>query len=119
MLDADAKANVPLSVVLSNAERIAPFTFHPASTSSNTFLSYLISTAPDRTFEVLEILISSVTVPPFAHDLLLVVAVVLAANTDMVFPLGSWLDTQLASGQLSQEAYNQICFGNAQRVFGI
>jgi len=40
-------------------------------------------------------------------------------NTDMVFPLGSWLDTQLASGQLSQEAYNQICFGNAQRVFGI
>ena len=40
-------------------------------------------------------------------------------NTDMVFPLGSWLDTKLASGQLSQEAYNQICFENAQRVFGI
>ncbi len=40
-------------------------------------------------------------------------------NTDMVFPLGAWLDEQVAAGKLSQQAYNQICFGNAQRVFGI
>ena len=40
-------------------------------------------------------------------------------NTDMVFPLGGWLDEQLASGKLSQRAYDLICFGNAQRVFGL
>ena len=40
-------------------------------------------------------------------------------NTDMVFPLGGWLDAQLAAGKLSQRAYDQICFGNAQRVFGL
>ena len=40
-------------------------------------------------------------------------------NTDMVFPLGSWLDQQLAAGKLSQKAYDLICFGNAQRVFGL
>ena len=40
-------------------------------------------------------------------------------NTDMVFPLGRWLDEQLAAGQLSRKAYEQICFGNAQRIFGI
>ena len=40
-------------------------------------------------------------------------------NTDMVFPLGGWLETQRASGRLSQTAYDQICFGNAKRVFGI
>ncbi len=40
-------------------------------------------------------------------------------NTDMVFPLGAWLDEQLAAGKLSQNAYDQICFGNAQRVFGL
>lgn len=40
-------------------------------------------------------------------------------NTDMVFPLGSWLDAQLAAGKLSQNAYDQICFGNAQRIFGL
>ena len=40
-------------------------------------------------------------------------------NTDMVFPLGAWLDEQLESGNLSREAYEKICFGNARRVFGI
>ena len=40
-------------------------------------------------------------------------------NTDMVFPLGNWLDVQLSAGKLSQKAYDQICFGNAQRVFGL
>lgn len=39
-------------------------------------------------------------------------------NTDMVFPLGGWLDGQLAAGRLSRRAYELICFGNAQRVFG-
>lgn len=40
-------------------------------------------------------------------------------NKDMVFPLGAWLDQQLAAGKLSQEAYNKICFENAQRIFGL
>ena len=40
-------------------------------------------------------------------------------NTDMVFPLGGWLDQQVAAGRLSQRAYDLICFGNAQRVFGL
>ena len=40
-------------------------------------------------------------------------------NTDMVFPLGAWLDAQLSAGKLSQKAYDLICFGNAQRVFGL
>ena len=40
-------------------------------------------------------------------------------NTDMVFPLGSWLDAQLEAGKLSRETYEKICFGNAQRVFGL
>ena len=40
-------------------------------------------------------------------------------NTDMVFPLGGWLDEQLATGKLSRRAYDLICFGNAQRVFGL
>ena len=40
-------------------------------------------------------------------------------NTDMVFPLGSWLDDQLAAGRLSRRAYDLICFGNARRVFGL
>ena len=40
-------------------------------------------------------------------------------NTDMVFPLGNWLDAQLAAGKLSQRAYDLICFGNAQRIFGL
>ena len=40
-------------------------------------------------------------------------------NTDMVFPLGGWLDSQLAAGKLSRETYEMICFRNAQRVFGL
>ena len=40
-------------------------------------------------------------------------------NTDMVFPLGRWLDQQLAAGKFSQTIYDKICFGNAQRVFGL
>ena len=40
-------------------------------------------------------------------------------NTDMVFPLGAWLDEQLAAGKLSQKAYDLICFANAQRIFGL
>ena len=40
-------------------------------------------------------------------------------NADMVFPLGAWLDEQVACGNLSREAYNRICFENAQRIFGL
>lgn len=40
-------------------------------------------------------------------------------NSDMVFPLGAWLDEQVANGKLSREAYEKICWKNAQRVFGL
>ena len=40
-------------------------------------------------------------------------------NVDMVFPLGAWLDEQLEKGTLSREAYENICWKNAQRVFGL
>jgi len=40
-------------------------------------------------------------------------------NRDMVFPLGAWLDQQLAAGKLSQSAYSKICFENARRVFDL
>ena len=40
-------------------------------------------------------------------------------NADMVFPLGAWLDEQVQAGKLSREAYEKICWGNAQRVFGL
>ncbi len=40
-------------------------------------------------------------------------------NTDMVFPLGAWLDEQLDSGNLSKEAYENICYKNAQRIFNL
>lgn len=40
-------------------------------------------------------------------------------NTDMVFPLGAWLDAQVEAGKLSPGAYEKICRGNAQRVFGL
>lgn len=40
-------------------------------------------------------------------------------NTDMVFPLGAWLDEQVSTGALSRRTYEKICFGNAQRVFGL
>ena len=40
-------------------------------------------------------------------------------NAGMVFPLGGWLDEQVASGNLSKAAYCKICSENAQRVFGL
>ena len=40
-------------------------------------------------------------------------------NAGMVFPLGAWLDEQAANGTLSTQAYEKICRGNAQRVFGL
>ena len=40
-------------------------------------------------------------------------------NSDMVFPLGAWLDEQVALGKLSRDAYEKICYKNAQRVFGL
>ncbi len=40
-------------------------------------------------------------------------------NSDMVFPLGAWLDEQVKKGTLSRDAYEKICRKNAQRVFGI
>ena len=40
-------------------------------------------------------------------------------NTDMVFPLGGWLDRMVAEGKLSRRAYELICFENARRVFGL
>ncbi|MBE5955269.1 MAG: amidohydrolase [Lachnospiraceae bacterium] len=40
-------------------------------------------------------------------------------NSDMVFPLGAWLDEQVEAGRLTREAYELICWGNAQRVFGL
>lgn len=38
-------------------------------------------------------------------------------NSDMVFPLGAWLDEQVEKGTLSKESYEKICWKNAQRVF--
>jgi len=40
-------------------------------------------------------------------------------NTDMVFPLGAWLDEQVAAGNLSKETYEKVCRTNAQRIFGL
>ena len=40
-------------------------------------------------------------------------------NVDMIFPLGAWLDEQVEKGSLSREAYENICWKNAQRVFQI
>lgn len=40
-------------------------------------------------------------------------------TSDMVYPLGGWLDEQVEKGKLSQEAYEKICYKNAERVFGI
>lgn len=52
----------------------------------------------------------------FAHRLFFATDMV---NTHMTFPLGSWLDEQAAAGALSQDAYEKICRGNAQRVFAL
>ena len=40
-------------------------------------------------------------------------------NSDMVFPLGAWLDEQVEKGALSRKTYEKICWKNAQRVFGL
>ena len=40
-------------------------------------------------------------------------------NDEMVFPLGAWLDEQVAKGTLSKEAYEKICWKNAERVFNL
>lgn len=40
-------------------------------------------------------------------------------NSDMVFPLGAWLDEQVEQGTLSRDAYEKICWKNAQRFFGL
>ncbi len=40
-------------------------------------------------------------------------------NKDMVFPLGQWLDEQVAAGKLSRESYEKIIRLNAQRIFGL
>ena len=40
-------------------------------------------------------------------------------NKDMVFPLGEWLDRMVSEGKLSENAYEKIVRGNAQRIFGL
>ena len=40
-------------------------------------------------------------------------------NSDMVFPLGAWLDEQVEKGTLSRDTYEKICWKNAQRIFGL
>lgn len=40
-------------------------------------------------------------------------------NTEMVFPLGAWLDKMLDEGKLSQKVYDKVCFQNAARVLGV
>jgi len=40
-------------------------------------------------------------------------------NSDMVFPLGAWLDEMLAAGKLREETYEKIIRGNARRIFGL
>lgn len=40
-------------------------------------------------------------------------------TTDMVYPLGGWLDEQVANGNLSKETYDKICYKNAEKVFGL
>ncbi len=39
-------------------------------------------------------------------------------NTEMVFPLGRWLDEKLKEGRLSKECYEKICRRNAEKIFG-
>lgn len=40
-------------------------------------------------------------------------------NTDMVFPLGQWLDQMVSEGKLKEETYEKIIRGNARRIFGL
>ncbi len=44
---------------------------------------------------------------------------VVSTYTEMVFPLGCWLDQQKEAGRLSKAAYEKICRGNAARIFGL
>lgn len=39
-------------------------------------------------------------------------------NTEMVFPLGGWLDQKLAEGKLDETVYEKICVKNAEKIFG-
>ena len=41
------------------------------------------------------------------------------SRADQVFPLGGWLDGQAAAGTLPPQDYEAICFGNAQRLYGL
>ena len=40
-------------------------------------------------------------------------------NTDMVFPLGQWLDEQLELGNITKDTYETICYKNAQDILGL
>ena len=40
-------------------------------------------------------------------------------NTDMVFPLGQWLDKQLELGNITIDTYEKICYKNAQDILGL
>ena len=40
-------------------------------------------------------------------------------NTETEFPLGKWMDKKLEEGKISKEAYEKICRGNAEALFGI
>ena len=40
-------------------------------------------------------------------------------NTTTIYPLGAWLDEQVSSGNLSKETYDNICFQNAKKIFGL
>lgn len=40
-------------------------------------------------------------------------------NREMTFPLGGWLDQKLRSGELSQTAYNKVCYHNANRILSL
>ena len=40
-------------------------------------------------------------------------------NTDMVFPLGAWLDEMVTAGKLTEQTYQKIIRGNAERIFGL
>ena len=40
-------------------------------------------------------------------------------NTDMVFPLGPWLDEQLELGNITKDTYEKICYKNAQDILGL
>ena len=40
-------------------------------------------------------------------------------NTEMVFPLGAWLDARFSEGSLTEETYKKISYENAERIFNI